>query len=386
MSSKINCAICNAEVHSIEMHLREAHPTVSVDDYKASYPGFPLLSKAAEDIIAKRAAAAAASSKVAQPAAATAASTSPVTSAARKPLHEVFGLPESQGKGASGKPIPVTMLKPTEPSLVPDIDDNYVFDSDNLKNALMALELEYPLYVWGHAGTGKTTLIEQICARTGRMLLRVQHTVNTEESHIVGQWTARGGETIFELGPLALAMKNGWVYLADEYDFALPSVLSVYQPVLEGKSLVIKEAAGDNRIIRPHPDFRFVATGNTNGSGDETGLYQGTSIQNAANYDRFHMVIEQKYMAPALEKQVLIKQAGLAEADAEKLVDFASKVRQNYDDRKISTPISPRTLIAVAGVGVRKSSFRAGVNLCFAGKLTRVDREVVDGLAQRIFG
>jgi cobaltochelatase CobS len=394
--SKIKCALCNAETHSIEMHLRDAHPGVTIEQYKDKYPGFPLLSAAAEEALAKKLAAKA-KPAVAETtgdvvvATATATVLAPMAvsksaAAGKKPLSDVFGLPESASKGAGGKVIQVSVYTPAEPSMVPDYDDNYVFDPENLKNALMALELNIPMYVWGHAGVGKTTLLEQICSRTKRMMLRIQHTANTEESHIVGQWTARGGETIFELGPLAMAMKHGWVYLADEYDFALPSVLSVYQPVLEGKSLVIKEASGENRIIRPHPDFRFCATGNTNGSGDETGLYQGTSIQNAANYDRFHMVIQQKYMDAALEKRVLMKQAGLAEADAEKMVEFAQKVRSNYDDRKISTPISPRTLIAASHIGIRKNSFRAGVNLTFAGKLTRVDREVVDGLAQRIFG
>jgi len=376
--SKINCAICNSEVHSIAIHLRESHPEMTIEQYQEKFPGAPVLSDAAKAALEKRKQATAEVPNVATPVAA--ADTSHST------LAKVFDLPEKMGNGASGRPIKVSLFTPDEPTLVPDIDSNYVFDVDNLKNALMAFELNIPLYIWGHAGTGKTTLIEQIAARTKRMLLRVQHTVNTEESHIVGQWTARGGETIFELGPLAMAMKHGWTYLADEYDFALPSVLSVYQPVLEGKSLVIKEAHGENRIIRPHPNFRFVATGNTNGSGDETGLYQGTSIQNAANYDRFHMVIEQKYMDQALEKQVLMKQAGIVESDAAKMVDFARRVREQYDSRKISTPISPRTLIAASNIGVKKGSYRAGITLSFAGKLSRIDREVVDGLAQRIFG
>ena len=36
---------------------------------------------------------------------------------------------------------------------------------------------------------------------------------------------------------------------------------------------------------------------NTNGSGDETGLYQGTLIQNSANYDRFGMEDGRGWMA-----------------------------------------------------------------------------------------
>lgn len=379
--ARITCAICGAEVHSIQIHIKNDHHAWTLDLYKEKYPGKPILSEMALSKLRERDALL--SAKVESPAVV-------VDGAAtvRKALHEIFGLGKVKGAmNARGDAIPVTVLSEcSHPDMIPDTDLNYVYELENLKNALMAFELSIPLYVWGHAGTGKTTLIENICARTKRPWLRVQHTVNTEECHVVGQWTARAGETHFELGPLAMAMKHGWVYLADEYDFALPSVLSVYQPVLEGKPLVIKEADSANRIIRPHPNFRFVATGNTNGSGDETGLYQGTNIQNAANFDRFHMVLEIKYMKAALEVQVLINQAKIDKADAEKLVDFANRVRESYDGNKVSSPISPRTLIAASQIGLRKGSYRAGIMLSFANKLSRIDREVVEGLSQRIFG
>ena len=161
--------------------------------------------------------------------------------------------------------------------------------------------------------------------------------------------------------------------------------MSVYQSVLEGKSLVIKEADADNRIIKPHPNFRFAATGNTNGSGDETGLYQGTNLQNSANYDRFGMVIHKKYMKKAAESQILQNQVGLCKEDADKMVEFATLVRDAYDGAKISDVISPRTLIYAAKIGGLRGSFRTGITLSFTNKLSKVDREVVEGLAQRIF-
>ena len=33
-----------------------------------------------------------------------------------------------------------------------------------------------------------------------------------------------------------------------------------------------------------------------------------------------------------------------------------------------------------------RGSFRQGLNLAFVNKLSKVDREVADGLAQRVFG
>lgn len=393
MSDKIKCELCNAEVHAIQMHLKNDHPGVTIEDYIRDYPDAPLMSELAKAKLAeKRAAKAPAAEEpkleMAGTAAASVSTLVPKGAVVKKAFHEVFALGSAKAaRSSKGDPIPISVIgNPDTPDMVPISSDDYVYDIDELKNVILAVELNIPCYVWGHKGSGKSELFEQIAARTGRGFMRVQHTVNTEESHIVGQWTVKDGHTVFELGPLPLAMINGWTYCADEYDFALPSVLSVYQAVLEGKALVIKEADAANRIIKPHPNFRFVATGNTNGSGDETGLYQGTNIQNSANYDRFGMVIHKQYMKKAAESLILQNRVGLVKEDADKMVEFAGLVREAYDGAKISDVVSPRTLIYAAKIGVKRGSFRQGITLSFINKLSKVDREVVDGLAQRIFG
>lgn len=402
-NQKIVCQICKAHVHSIQLHLKTDHAGLSIEGYTEAYPDAPILSDLAKQKMEeKRQGLAAArgttmemsgTATIARPAspvapAALVAASAPKGVLSKRAFHEAFAL--GKGKAAmssKGDPIPISVIaNPSHPDMVPEVSDDYVYDIDELKNVILALELNIPCYVWGHKGSGKSELFEQIAARTGRAFMRVQHTINTEESHIVGQWTVKGGETVFELGPLPVAMINGWVYCGDEYDFALPSVLSVYQAVLEGKSLMIKEADEKNRIIRPHPNFRFVANGNTNGSGDETGLYQGTNIQNSANYDRFGVVIHKQYMKKPAESQILQNRVGLVKEDADKMVDFAGMVREAYDGAKISDTISPRTLIFAAMIGVKRGSFRQGLTLSFINKLSKIDREVCDGLAQRCFG
>jgi cobaltochelatase CobS len=391
MTDKITCQLCNAQIYSVQLHLKNDHPEETLKGYIAKFPEAPLMSEMAKQKLAEKRAVKAVSEERMLEMAGTAASVTkliPSGSVIKKALHEVFNLGNVKAaKSSKGDPILISVITSGDfPDMVPAASDDYVYDIDELKNVILALELNIPCYVWGHKGSGKSELFEQIAARTGREFMRVQHTVNTEESHIVGQWTVKGGHTVFELGPLPLAMINGWMYSADEYDFMLPSVSSVYQAVLEGKPLMIKEADAANRIIKPHPNFRFVATGNTNGSGDETGLYQGTNIQNAANYDRFGMVIHKQYMKKAAESQILQNRVGLVKEDADKMVEFAGLVREAYDGAKISDVISPRTLIYAAKIGVKRGSFRQGITLSFINKLSKIDREVCDGLAQRIFG
>ena len=378
--TRIKCEICGALVHSVQLHLTKEHEACSLDWYKEKYPEAPLLSATAQ---AKLDAALAAKS----------ASKSTLTDSPKEAtvanFHEVFELGSSAATmNAAGSPIPVKALAPRQEDIemIPEVDNNYIFNVDILKSLMLGVEMKIPVYLWGHAGVGKTTIWEQICARTKRPFLRVQHTVNMEEEHIVGGWRLRDGKTHFELGPLPLAMKYGWLYCADEYDFGRPEVTSVYQAILEGKPLVIKEADAENRVIKPHPDFRIVATGNTNGQGDETGLYAGTNLQNAANYERFGIVEQMPYMSAKLESKLVSQQASIPVKDAEKLVDFANRVRTEFEAGKVSNPISPRSLIYAAKIGVARGNYITGLEKAFINRLTSVDKESVKQLAQRVFG
>lgn len=396
----IDCKLCGATgLKAISTHLRDAHPGVTVADYQKQFPGAPVmtaaLKKALEERLAQKAASSTADAVLETGMTANAkiiplhgGGTPGKNIETKQYLHEVFDLGSAKAALSKiGKPIPIVVIQnPEHPELVPEVNAGYVYNINELKNVLLGLDLNIPTYVWGHKGCGKSELFSQICARTGRAMMRVQHTINTEESHIVGQWTVRAGATHFELGPLPLAMLHGWLYVADEYDFALPSVLSVYQAVLEGKPLVIKEADANNRIIRPHPNFRFAANGNTNGSGDETGLYQGTMIQNSANYDRFGVVVHKTYMELAAESLILQNQCKLEKPDADNLAKFGSMIREAYDAGKIGDTVSPRALIYAGLVGVRRGGFREGLQLSFTNKLNKVDKEVAEGIAQRIFG
>lgn len=385
-SEKITCELCGAKVHAIQIHLRSEHPEISLEQYQEKFPDAPILSALARQKIEeaerdkRQTERLATESEVAAELAAR-----PIA----KPFGEVFNLGKGAAtKRADGSPIMIDVMPSTEwDMMIPAVDNNYIFNVDILKTLLLGFHLAKPVYLWGHAGVGKTTILEQICARTHRPMIRVQHTGSMEESHIVGQMVAspeRGTE--YSPGPLALAMKYGWTYLADEYDFAFPQVLSVYQAILEGKPLIIKDAPSDSewRVVVPHPNFRFVATGNTNGSGDDTGLYQGTNIQNAANYERFFIVEQMPYMDKKQEAAVVAAQANVNMEDAQRLVAFAGLVREAFDNKKISATIGPRVLINAAINSYAKMSAIKGISLSFLNRLTPNDRQICMELAKRV--
>lgn len=362
---KITCQVCGERIHVVQAHLREAHPELNIEGYRATYPLAPLLSAPAQARLEEKRVA----SKVV-----------PITPGAsalgevevkKDALHTVFKLGAAPAaRNGRGEPIPVSVLgQHDHAEMVPEIDNGYVWQINVLKHALMGLELNIPFYLWGHAGTGKSTTPEQIAARTNRPFVRVQHDRYTEPSHIVGQMSANEQGTFFAPGLLPLAMRNGWIYCADEYDYAMPGVLAVYQAVLEGKALVIREATPEWRIVQPHKNFRFCGTGNTNGAGDETDLYSGTLTQNYAQYSRFGIVEKVNYMEPENEKAMLMAKTGIDKAVAEKIVSWAGLVRQAFEKREVSAPVGPRELLYAAKLGVLKGNFTEGLKLSYTNKL-----------------
>ena len=395
MSDKIVCKICGEGVNFIPGHLKKAHPSTTKEQYQEDFPGAPMMSAQFKKEYERRKReknAAKQSSKLQQ----IASNVVPFVSTnlvEKRPFHETFDLPLNSetarlGDPEKGGPIMIDVLANLPPELeemVPEIDDSYVFDPIILKHGIMALQLNMPFYAWGAHGTGKTTFIEQICARTNRPLVRTQHTETTEEAHIIGQMVVRNQATEFDEGPLPDAMRRGIVYLADEYDVAHAGVHAVYQPVMEGKNLFIKEAPPGQRLIKPHELFRFVATGNTNGSGDETGLYAGTKIGNAANYSRFGITVKVPYPNPETETAMLVNRVGVSKKDAAALVDIATRIREQYDNGEISIPISPRELLSATTLGVMNSGkWNIGFQLAYTNRLGKTEAEAVQQVVQRV--
>lgn len=387
MSNRIKCRVCGERIDEVVDHLRESHPELEVGAYLKRFPRAPLNS-----------------SRVIRQRLGLSGDARPSAQRGRRhaPLDRVFGLRAEGGKsggkagsGSGGAPardsdVSISLFGAKDfaelRDFVPEIDSDYVFDPVLLRTVALGVELGIPVYLWGHAGVGKSSVFEQFCARTGRPFLRVQHSVNMEESQVVGQYVFRDGETVWEDGPLPYAMRNGMLYLADEYDFALPNVLSLYQPALEGKPLVIKEAPAALRVVRPHPHFRLCATGNTNGAGDDTGLYQGATLQNFANYERFGVVAHARWLTKRQEVAALVGRTGVSRAEAGQLVGYAQEIRRAHDSGKLGATISLRAMIHAAMIARGDKDWRAALALAFINRLNSTDREVCRQIAQRHFG
>ena len=205
----------------------------------------------------------------------------------------------------------------------------------------------YPVFITGLSGNGKTMMIEQVHAELKKELFRVNITIETDEDDLIGHYALVDGKTVWQDGPVTMAMERGATLLLDEVDLASNKIMCL-QPVLEGNPLLIKK---EGRIVRPKEGFTVMATANTKGKGSEDGRFIGTNILNEAFLERFPITVEQEYPSVSVERKIIIKlMESLGCEDSEfagKLVDWADLIRKTFYDGGVDEIIATRRLVHI---------------------------------------
>ena len=250
---------------------------------------------------------------------------------------------EAKAKKATTKKVASSTV-----SLIPKSDPQYVTGGHfkDIKTILQS-KIFYPVFVTGLSGNGKTSMIHEVCAKLKRDLIRINITVETDEDDLLGGFRLRNGETIWEDGPLIVAMKTGAIALIDEVDLASHKIMCL-QPIMEGQPIYLKKI---NEIVYPQKGFNIVATANTKGKGSEDGRFMGTNILNEAFLDRFSATFYQEYPSPTHEARILKKQFQLHEIEEDGFVDnlvkWADVIRQSFKQGAVDDIITTRRLIDI---------------------------------------
>lgn len=310
------------------------------------------------------------------------------------------------GQVFSGKPSGTTVRGYAAPTAhTPALDPGYIFHESSRDMVVWFVNLQgpqgahEPLYVFGPTGCGKTSCIKQLAARLNYPVFEVTGHGRLEFADLVGHLTVKDGNMTFEYGPLALAMRHGAIFLLNEIDLTSPEIAAGLNSVLDGSPLCIAENGGE--IIQPHPMFRFVATANTNGAGDDTGLYQGTQRQNLAWLDRF-TICEVGYPDATVEKKLLSQRfPSLPETLCATMVDYANEVRKLFMGEAstsnltntIEVTFSTRSLLRwgdltvrfqpLAHQGIQPVTY--ALDRALAYRASRETRAMLHELAQRMF-
>ncbi len=308
----------------------------------------------------------------------------PVTPDMTVSVRQVFGLDTDMQ-------VPAFSVPPSDH--VPDFDEAYCFDHDTTLAILVALKHNRRLLIQGYHGTGKSTHIEQVAARLNWPCIRVNLDSHISRIDLIGKdaIVLRDGKQVTEFreGILPWALQSPCTLVFDEYDAGRPDVMFVIQRVLEvdGKMTLLDQ----NRVIRPHPAFRLMATANTVGLGDTTGLYHGTQQINQGQLDRWNLVTTLNYLPREDEEEIVLSKVPDYDDEGGRktisaMVSVADMTRAGFMNGDISTVMSPRTVITWAENSRLFDDVATAFRMTFLNKCDELERPAVAEYYQRCMG
>lgn len=353
----VECKECGTKMAALSHHIKANH-NMSAKAYCEKHNGALLMSEEAVELINKR--------------------TARLHSGKLSfDIEKTFGISFDAKKAVDGFSVPF--------SSTPPIDTNYVFSKDTLLAVLAGLELpDERVFLTGHTGSGKSSVVQQACARLNMAFCRMNCDADITRADFIGQYILKGEQMEFMYGLLPVAMKEGKVLLLDEIDAANPSVSMVLQSVLEKDGKLTIPETGE--VITPHANFRIFATGNTKGQGDNSGLYVGTQPQNAAMLDRFTWLEVVNYPEKDIETKIVQSTTGLGKKIATDIVKVATIIRAAFEKGDIGSTMSTRTLINIGNKIKMLGNLKKAYTVSFLNKVDSADFEVCSEAIQRIWG
>ena len=278
---------------------------------------------------------------------------------------------------------------------LPKRNDDYVFRRETMRDILTFLDDPDGdgMFFAGFMGAGKTTLPYQVATRLNWPVQSFTAHNRMEFDDLVGTWKMVNGSMEFLYGNLAVAMRDGHLFVMNEIDRADPGQLAGLHDVLEGHPLVIATNGGE--VINAHENFRFIATGNSVGSGDSTGLHQGVVPLDIAFMDRFRLV-KVDYPAPEIEEAILEKKLPeLPEDTRTKMIRVANLIRALFvGGDEVATPLtitmSTRTLCRWAKLTVvfrnAPNALSYALNQSLLAKAEPEQAIAIQQIAKDVFG
>ena len=309
--------------------------------------------------------------------------TTPKTSPLRRvAVQDVFGVDSALQVNA--------FCEPSEH--VPDIDTAYRFNPEVTLALLAGFEHNRRVLVQGMHGTGKSTHIEQVAARLNWPCVRVNLDGHISRLDLVGRDAVvlRDGQQVteFQEGIVPWALQRPMALIFDEYDAGRPDVMFVIQRVLEreGQFTLLDQ----NRVIRPHPQFRLFATSNTLGLGNLNGMYHGAQRLNHAQLDRWNLVAALNYLSAEEEMAIVAARVPALAAPKQQallrsMVAVADLTRKGFAVGDLSSVMSPRTVMSWAENIEIFNDPGLAFRLSFVHKCDEAERPLVAEYFQRCF-
>lgn len=259
----------------------------------------------------------------------------------------------------------------------------FAFQKETLKRFLNNLAINQPVFISGPSGVGKTEFCRQVAVRLNRNCHVISFGEETSLRELLGTFDLKpgtnGSYTEYRYGDLVQAITDPQaIVVLDEFNMAHPGVTAQLNRLLEAREIRIPETG---ERIRMADGTCLVATGNTSGGIDHSGLYAGSQVQNAATRTRF-AGLRMTYMPEEREIQLLrdaVKtQDGrtlddlipLGKPTTELMVQVANAIRALVEEGRADVPFAVRNLLHWGRASMMNGSVVAGFQDAYLDLLT----------------
>ena len=194
-----------------------------------------------------------------------------------------------------------------------------------------------PLLLKGPTGCGKTRFIEHMAWKLERPLITLACNEDMTAADLVGRWLLDERGTVWQDGPLTLAVRHGAICYLDEVVEARQDTTVVIHPLTDARRMLPLDRKGE--LVHAHPDFQLVVSYNPGYQSHSKDLKPSTRQRFAA--------LEFDYPPEAVEIEIIVHEARVTPHLAARLVELARRTR-TLRERGLEEGASTRMIIYAA--------------------------------------
>ena len=244
-----------------------------------------------------------------------------------------------------------------DPAYIPALTPDIIMSEKQAHVIGLCMASNMPLLLQGEAGTGKTSVARLIAHKRKQGYTRINMHGYATPDELIGSKSVKDGSTYHEDGVLTKAMKEGHLVVLDEINATPPDCLFILHGLLDDDRRI---TLPNGEVIRPHKDFRFIATMNPD--------YEGTKSLNRAFIDRFPAILSFNTLDALKESELIRDRCGIDLGVASLMVVTAKLSRKNYQEQKSLTYISTRTLLQWGMLVKESINIKDAYEICIANK------------------
>lgn len=235
-----------------------------------------------------------------------------------------------------------------------------------------AQRLGQPLLLRGPTGCGKSRFVAYMAHKLGLPLVTVACHEDTSATDLLGRHLLRGGDTVWQDGPVTRAVRQGAILYLDEVAEARPDVIVALHPLSDHRRELYVDRLDE--VVTAAPGFLLVASYNP-------GYQHRLKELKPSTRQRF-LGLRFDYPSAGIEQEIVQQESGVDASTAKRLVALARRLR-SLDALGLAEVPSTRLLVETGRLIASGYEPRAAARAALVEPLSD-DADVLQGVQDAV--